>query len=274
MPKAMRLIALTLLCTFCLTARAATTITGGVLAASDTTGTNARPSAVTITARTNLASGTLQVTNVVTLGAGATAATLQTDTNGTIRVTSAASDGNSALTLDTSSAHTSGNLVEVKNNGTNVITVELGIQNSDIRLVSPVISSAGATASLHTYGDPSLGEVSLDLDSGNNSSAHLIGSTGSEELWIANVNGVTLDFWPSAGSSSTAYLFDTLGVSHISGNVSEFNNNGTNVVQITATTATSTNTPFILNINGTQKPVWLGPPDSGGTGLRALTVAN
>lgn len=57
----------------------AATITGGILAASDTTGTNARPSAVTITLRTNLLAGTLTATNNLIVGHNASIA-------GTLRV--------------------------------------------------------------------------------------------------------------------------------------------------------------------------------------------
>ena len=91
---------------------------------------------------------------------------------------------------------------------------------------------------------------------------------------IINTSTAILTLLPTiSGAGNTPYRFDT-SITHTSGNAGEFANNGTNVVQITATTATPTNTPFILNINGTQKPVFLGPADSGGTGLRALTVAN
>lgn len=299
--------------------QAVTVIDGGVLAASDTTGTNARPSAVTITARTNLASGTLQVTNVVTLGAGATAATLQTDTNGTLKVTGTPTLDNifnvgvlmelfatntPCVYVRTSGginvgdqAGTAGYTAE-KNQGfhsillndlspnasANDLTLEAYSNATDAGnlvngalvdiAVGPGALTGFSTAFTDTFsfdkdGNPSGVHINSQAPYANDGSSPL----ASVDILVSGFISYKTRLNPTASDGQTPYIFST-SVAHTSGNIGEVKNDGTNIVQITATTATSTNTPFILNINGTQKPVWLGPPDSGGTGLRALTVAN
>jgi hypothetical protein len=81
-----------------------------------------------------------------------------------------------------------------------------------------------------------------------------------------------VDINPEAIDGSTPFSLST-HTAHSSGKLFTVSNVGTNFVGIPVDQA-ATNAPLILNINGTQKRVHVGAIDSGGTGLRALTIEN
>lgn len=88
---------------------AASATTGAIFAATDTTGTNARPQGVTITALTNLNTGTVTATNSITVGATGTQGSITlSDSTGanTLRITPAATLVSSINKISATAAYT------------------------------------------------------------------------------------------------------------------------------------------------------------------------
>lgn len=214
------------------------------------------------------------------------------------------SSSTTPYTFDTSLAHTSGNLMAVKNNGTNGIslTSEFGFETgrgnpggyaSGFNYTADVDVGGSPLweISAHSYtnisnqegawvditGDGSGRTVDFVVISGGPAANNIIElnvGPGSGFFKIAELGGVgdlvTLDPYASA---STPVVVINSSLTHTSGDFVQFNNNNTNYVTFQPDQA-STNTPITININGTLKRVHVGGPDSGGTGLRALAVEN
>lgn len=122
------------------------------------------------------------------------------------------------------------------------------------------------TTFIHSIGD----SVLLNAQLANSTRLYAFGNHTGEGLIADGLSDVMIFGSSTLPTQSHQISFN---VDAGTGTNYQFQVGATNQVQISVST-TSTNTPFTLNINGTQKPVWLGAPDSGGTGLRALTVAN
>lgn len=191
--------------------------------------------------------GTL-ITNIVQSGGD----NLWTNSAGTIQAVhpiTGETDGIAAFNIASGITHTSGPLFEWSNNGS-----EMAELSASGNLVLDGVS-LGNIPKFQAIS--SIGNVQLS------SSGYLVLTLSSVDLTILR---------PSIIDGSTPYVMDTT-LTHTSNNVVEFRNNTTNLVQIPVDQDT-TNAPLILNINGTQKRVHVGAADSGGTGLRALTIEN
>lgn len=240
---------------------------------------------------------------------GTNALTASRTTNTTVLVQSTAGDGTNAFRVNAATTHASGNLVEVQNNSTNVMQVSssagigLGrdlqsfgtLAAGDAYIASYFNNLDGATTfRTHLGADDSddfnfgswLRQKIVNTDEDNvyaqiESSTYGGGTAANISIVAGRLNDAKYAFfnlgnlavlYPTIDDGSTPYSLNT-SITHSSGNLFEAQNNATNYVQIPADQA-ATNAPLILNINGTQKRVHIGAPDSGGTGLRALTIEN
>lgn len=216
-------------------------------------------------------------------------------TNTTVLVQSTAGNGTNAFRVNAAVTHSSGNLMEVQNNGTNLVTVDytgeiaIGANNTHSGGSGYSIYSLRSTAADGWHGNgiylegkdgSDTGSIDMDVRS-DRSQINLIDKDGNfiqlkarsgVEFYVLGVGNKGLEVVPTQVDGSAAYIFGTT-LTHATGNLGEFKNNATNYVQIPADQA-ATNAPLILNINGVQKRVHVGDADSGGTGLRALTIEN
>lgn len=199
-------------------------------------------------------------------------------TNLTVSVNSTAGDGTNAFRVNAATTHMSGNLVEVRNNGTNINTT---------------VFDGGQYVGPHSFdwwgSDPGIILVGIrDADFGETYAQVVIGtvngpigdkyfqletSTNLIQFLVRAKSGRGVFLRPDeADGGEDSFQFIT-SASRASGNLFTISNNGTNYVQV-PTDKAATNAPLTLNINGTQKRVHVGAIDSGGTGLRALTIEN
>lgn len=261
-----------------LTAAQAATITGGILAASDTSGTNARPQRVTITALTNLQSGTLTATNNLSVGGAAsivgtlsvtdqiTNSALQassvvyssatkvlssispgdpgdvltsagagvapsfspptggsniwTNDSGTISATSSAADGGNAFLMQTSNEFTFGTLLTIKN---------------DDDVVLQVREDGGIQMQYEGGADESAYYLPFALEIYANSLQDLVVLEAGEDYFGRPALGISTDSGatfiaaldPSAPDGTTPFTLGTK-LTHTSGNLLEVKNNATN----------------------------------------------
>jgi hypothetical protein len=196
-------------------------------------------------------------------------------TNTTVLVQSTAGDGTNAFRVNAAVTHTTGNLMEVQNNSTNVTTINpnggltIG-RNSESEWAGNQVLTAFYRSDL---GEPDHAIVTLGVS--DNASVYnyseLKANNTEAKLELA-IGSVKTHLSPADQTGTTPYMLNTVST-HTFGTILEVQNNSTNYVQIAADQV-STNTPLILNVNGTQKRVHIGAPDSGGTGLRALTIVN
>jgi hypothetical protein len=183
--------------------------------------------------------------------------TLWTNDNGTISANSTVADGGTAFSLNSSNTLTSGNLVEVKNNGTNTFTLgrtgdqtEMTVSSAsgpflygwhddsdDLQRFDLMAKASNTNFPwLQLYMFPSNPGVSIGADNGVNAGEieigvnlsqgpffYMYGTTSYREVFSAQ---------PSLGPGQTSYKFDTT-LSHTSGNLAYFANNATNKVWIT-----------------------------------------
>lgn len=169
---------LTLLLTLVATQGAASALNGEVFVAAGTTGTNALPSSRT--------------------------------TNTTVLVHSTAPATTTALIVNTAITHTSGNLVEVQNNSTNILTIGDGYLQYGGHSLSEIFL---APIDSNSYFDITVTDDDVNLSLG-------IGAT------------VLTELKPTYADGGTPYLFDTSSP-HTTGNLVEVKNNGTNLLTST-----------------------------------------
>lgn len=216
-------------------------------------------------------------------------------------------------TLDTGGiTHTTGNLLEVKNNGTNKVQItpygglllangpDNGSDTDTLSNTYDLSKGDPDVTSINTYLVDSDGfnyyaqailnmsitssnapTVSLNLgatpgDTGNESHINIrIAPAGTTDGSISTRVGSgaeNISLYPNVNDGASPFTLFCEQV-HTTGNLFELGNTSTNYIQVPVDQA-STNAPLILLINGTQKRVHVGAPDSGGTGLRALTIEN
>lgn len=145
-------------------------------------------------------------------------------------------DGVLPYYLNTALAHTSGNLLEMANDGTNVLTVGF---DGALSLLDPVSGVAYLTVDdvngvvTRTTADSTIQGIIAPLYFA---------------LYKAGGTPVT-EYTPNAADGLTPYKNDTV-LTHNSGNLSEQGNNGTNVMQVTyngAITTTDPSAAFVLS---------------------------
>lgn len=93
------------------------------------------------------------------------------------------------------------------------------------------------------------------------------------QIYILGTPGVLVNLFPDNGASATSFHFQT-AEPHTSGTIFNIDNDVNEFFSIEAADLASTNTQINVNINGTVKRIHVGAADSGGTGLRALSVVN
>lgn len=188
-------------------------------------------------------------------------------------------DGTTPYTFDTSLAHTSGNLMEVKNNGTNTFGLAASggliighdfntwISDSSGEIVNLTIGDKSANSSSSIFAEYIDSVTGTTID--NQVTLYTDSSTADFTIYS---NGVKTKLQPTASDGTAVLISDTV-ITHTTGDLAQFKNSTTNYVTFQPDQA-ATNTPITININGTLKRVHVGAPDSGGTGLRALVVEN
>ncbi len=194
---------------------AASALNGEVFVAVGTTGTNALPASRT--------------------------------TNTTVLVQSTAGDGTNAFRVNTTITHTSGNLIEVRNNGTNTMRLD-------------------AYGELDLFGEFSGFELN---DGASKVQIYAIG-----ELSIKPGNVTRTAIRPASGDGVTPYQYDT-SEAHTSGFIVEVYNNSTNRFSVSAAPAAGESPLYLWDPdNGTLQQVTYGVADSGGSGFRLLRIPN
>jgi hypothetical protein len=122
---------------------------------------------------------------------------------------------------------------------------------------------ADSTRSAYTLFGSDTSSINLAAGSGNISIAGSpVGGTG---------NGFNMQ--PTVTDGAVIYNYSSLHDLSTT-NMVQWQNHGTNFVAFHPGNIASTNTPIFISIDGTFLQVHVGAPDSGGTGLRALTVVN
>lgn len=139
--------------------------------------------------------------------------TIWTNDNGTISATSEAAAGVEAFKMDTSIAHTSGNLFEINNNGVDVLYVSW----------DGSVSTAGSLAGF--YADDGTGYITVDA----------YGQFGIE---VAPDYTAKLSLYPTDPDGGVPYEFNTT-LTHTGGNLVTFENNDVEVFSIDYTGKTT-----------------------------------
>lgn len=170
-------------------------------------------------------------------------------TNTTVLVQSNVGDGTNVFRVNAATTHTSGNLLEVQNNGTNIVTTDYlggsfngrfaesywgGPADGAFVIVRNENEGFGGTSFEVTTVDDLLAPLNYVSISTSGSSVRL------------QLSGYVL-MWPTVGASTTPYKLDT-SVAHTSGNLVEVKNNTTNKFTIAYNGDVST--PGIVSADG------------------------